>query len=88
MQNTQSLQYEQMQIALQTAQNQASIETPLWAEQLMNAHFNLAFLTDKLDCNDQVYAQTTETTAVHAGPSTSTADQETYIKMPCKSKCH
>ena len=28
-QNTQSLQYEQMQIALQTAQNQTSIETPL-----------------------------------------------------------
>ena len=45
-QNTQSLQYEQMQITLQTVQNQASIETPLQAEQLMNAHFNLAILMD------------------------------------------
>ena len=28
-QNTQTLQYEQMQVALQMAQNQASLETPL-----------------------------------------------------------
>ena len=38
-QNTQSLQFDQMQVALQTAQNQASIETPLKAEQLMTAPF-------------------------------------------------
>ena len=45
-QNTQTLQFDQMQVALQTAQNHASIETPLKAEQLMMAHFNLALLTD------------------------------------------
>ena len=84
-QNTQSLQLDQMQIALQTAQNQASIETSLRLEQLMNAHFNLAILTDNLGCNNQVNAQTTETTAVDTGPFTSTADQETYVKTPCRS---
>ena len=35
-----------MQVALQTAQNNASIQTPLRAEKLMTAHFNLAILTD------------------------------------------
>ena len=30
-QNTQTLQYEQMQVALKTAQNQASLETPMRA---------------------------------------------------------
>ena len=45
-QNTQTLQFEQMQVALQTAQNHASIEMPLKAEHLMTTHFNLAILTD------------------------------------------
>ena len=85
-QNTQSLQYEQMQISLQTAQNQASIENPLRVEQLMNAHFNLAILMDNPGCNDQVNAQTTETAVVHVGPSTSTANQEAFCKTPCRSK--
>ena len=34
-QNTQTIQFEQMQVALQTVQNHASIETTLKAEQLM-----------------------------------------------------
>ena len=46
-QNTQTIQYEQMHAALQTAQNQASLETPLRAEQLMSAHFNLAVLSSE-----------------------------------------
>ena len=85
-QNTQLLQYEQMEITLQRVQNQASTETPLRVEQLMNAHFNLAVLTDNPGCNDQVNAQTTETAVVHAGPSTSTANQETFCKTPRRSK--
>ena len=36
-------------------------------------------------CNKQVNAQTPETAAVDAGPSTSTADQETYPKTPHRS---
>ena len=46
-QNAQALQYDQMHVALQTARNQASIETPLRAEELMTAHFNLAVLSNE-----------------------------------------
>ena len=46
-QNAQALQYDQMHAALQTGRNQSSLETPLWAEELLTAHFNLAVLEDK-----------------------------------------
>ena len=46
----------------------------------MNAHFNLAVLTDDPSCNKHFNAPKSETTAVDAGPSTSTADEETYLK--------
>ena len=39
-QNTQSLQYEQMHVVLQMAQNQASLKTPLRVDKLMTTHFN------------------------------------------------
>ena len=45
-QNAQALQYDQMHVALQTARNQASLETPLRVEELMTAHFNLAVLSN------------------------------------------
>ena len=48
-QNSQVLQYDQMHIALQTARNQASLETPLRAEELLTALFNLAVLEDQKD---------------------------------------
>ena len=48
-QNAQALQYDQMHIALQTARNQASLETPLRAEELMSAHFNLVVLSNETD---------------------------------------
>ena len=79
-QNTQMLQYEQMHVALQTAQNQASLKTPLRAEQLMTAHLNLAVLLNELNTNKATDAQKPETTTVDATLSTSTADEETYIK--------
>ena len=81
-QNTQTLQYEQMHVALQMAQNQASLETPLRAEQLMTAHFNLAVLSNESNTNKAIDAQKPETTTVDATPSTSTTDEETYIKIP------
>ena len=46
-QNAQALQYDQMHAALQTGRNQSSLKTPLWAEELLTAHFNLAVLEDK-----------------------------------------
>ena len=85
-QNTQSLKFEQMQVALQTAHNQASIETPLTAEKLMTAHFNLALLTDNTPCRKPSNAQESEVAAVDASPSTSTSDQEMTHKTPYKCK--
>ena len=82
-QNTQTIQYEQMHVALQTAQNQASLETPLRAEQLMSAHFNLAILSSETSPKDALDAQQPKTTPADAALSTSTADdEETYVKIP------
>ena len=80
-QNLQTLQYDQMHVALQTAQNQASLETPLRVEQLMTAHFNLAVLSNETKTNKTIDAQKPETTMVDTAPSTSTADEETYVKI-------
>ena len=46
-QNSQALQYDHMHAALQSARNQSSLETPLKAEELLTAHFNLAVLEDQ-----------------------------------------
>ena len=83
-QNSQTLQYDQMHVALQTAQNQASLETLLRAKQLMTAHFNLAVLSNETKTNETIDAQKPETTTVDAAPSTSTADEETYVKIPSR----
>ena len=80
-QNSQTLQYDQMHVALQMAQNQTSLETPLRAEHLMTAHFNLVALSNETKTNETIDAQKPETTTVDAAPSTSTADEETYIKI-------
>ena len=81
-QNTQALQYDQMHVALQTARNQASLETPLRAKELMTTHFNLAVLSNETDINKMTDAQKPEATNLDVDPSTSTADEETYIKIP------
>ena len=79
-QNMQTFQFEQMQIAFQTAQNQASIETLLLEEQLMHAHFNLALLQNSCSDNKQSNAKTNKTTTVNTGPSTSATEQEMCVK--------
>ena len=76
------LQYDQMHVALQTARNQASLEMPLRAEELMTTHFNLAVLSNETKTNETINAQKPEATIVDAEPSTSTADEETYVKIP------
>ena len=81
-QNSQMLQYDQVHVALQTAQNQASLEMLLWAEHLMTTHFNLVVLANKTKTNKTIDAQKPETTTVDTEPSTSTADEETYVKIP------
>ena len=85
-QNAQALQYDQKYVALQTARNQASLEMLLRAEKLMTAHFNLAVLSNETDINTTPDAQKPEATILDAEPSASTADEETYIKIP--SHCH
>ena len=81
-QNAQALQYDQMHVALQMARNKASLETPLRAEELMSAHFNLAVLSNETDITKTPDAQKPEANILDAGPSASTADEETYIKIP------
>ena len=68
-QNSQALQYDQMHTALQTARNQASLETPLRAEELLTAHFNLAVLEDQKDTNKSPDAQKSTDTTQDAEPS-------------------
>ena len=83
-QNSQTLQYDQMHVALQMARNQASLETPLSMEELMTAHFNLAVLLNETKTNETVDAKKPEATTLDAEPSTSTADKETYVKIPSR----
>ena len=83
-QNAQALQYDQMHAALQMARNQASLEMPLRAEELMTAHFNLAVLSNKTDINTTSDAQKPEATTLDAEPSASNADEETYVKIPSR----
>ena len=68
-QNSQALQYDQMHTALQTVRNQASLETPLRAEELLTAYFNLAVLEDQKDTNKSPDAQKSTDTTQDAEPS-------------------
>ena len=81
-QNSQALQYDQIHTALQTARNQASLETPLRAEELLKAHFNLAVLEDQKDADISPDAQKPMTTTQDAELSASAPDEQTYIKIP------
>ena len=83
-QNAQAIQYDQMHIALQMARNQASLETPLKAEELMTAHFNLAVLEKEFEINKTTDAQSTEANTLDAEPSASAASEETYVKIPSR----
>ena len=83
-QNSQALQYDHMHAALQTARNQASIEMPLQAEELMTAHFDLAILSNETDITKMPDAQKPEANTLDADPSTSTTDEQTYVKIPSR----
>ena len=71
-----------MDVALQTARNQASLETPLRAEELMTTHFNLGVLSKETEVNKTSDAQKPEATTLGVEPSASAADEETYVKIP------
>ena len=81
-QNSQALQYDQMHTALQTARNQASLETPLRAEELLTAHFNLAVLEDQKDIDKSPDAQKSTDNTQDTEPSASAPNEQTYVKIP------
>ena len=73
-----------MHAALQTARNQSSLETPLRAEELLNAHFNLAVLADQKDVDIGPDAQKPAANIQDAEPSASVPDKQTYVKIPSR----
>ena len=83
-QNSQALQYNQMHAALQTARNQSSLETPLRAEELLTAHFNLAVLEDQKNTAISSDAQKSPDTTQDTEPSASALDDQTYVKIPSR----
>ena len=83
-QNAQALQYDQMHAALQTGRNQSSLETPLRAEELLTAHFNLAVLEDKIITDTSPDAKKSSDNTQDPDPSTSAPDDQTYIKIPSR----
>ena len=79
-QNAQALQYD-MHAALQTGRNQSSLETPLWAEELLTAHFNLVVLEDKTLTDTTPDAKNSPDNTQDPDPSTSAPDNQTYVKI-------
>ena len=80
-QNAQALQYDQMHAALQTGRNQSSLETPLWAGELLTAHFNLAVLEDKTLTDTTPDAKNSPDNTQDPDSSTSAPDDQTYVKI-------
>ena len=71
-----------MHAALQSARNQSSLETPLKAEELLSAHFNLAVLEDQTIKHTNPDAEKSPDNTQNAEPSTSAPDDQTYVKIP------
>ena len=83
-QNSQALEYEQMHTALQTVRNEASLKTPIRAEELLTAHFNLAILEDQKGPDINPNAQKSADTTQDAELSASAPDDQTYVKIPSR----
>ena len=73
-----------MHTALQTARNQASLETPLRAEELLTTHFNLAILEDQKAADKSTDAPKSADNTQDAEPSASAPDEQTYVKIPSR----
>ena len=82
LQNSQALQYDQMHTAVQTARNEASLATPIRAEELLTAHFNLAVLEDHKATDKSTDAPKSADSTQDAKPSASALDEQTYVKIP------
>ena len=73
-----------MHLVLQMARNQASLETPLRADELLTAHFNLVVLSNESNINKTSDAQKPEATTPDPELSASAVDDETYVKIPSR----
>ena len=74
-----------MHAALQSAHNLSSLETPLKAEELLSAHFNLAVLEDQTIRHTIPDAEKSpDNTQKRGKPSTSAPDDQTYVKIPSR----
>ena len=73
-----------MHAALQSARNQSSLETPLKAEELLSAHFNLAVLEDQTIKHTIPDAEKSPDNTHNVEPSTSAPDNQTYVKIPSR----
>ena len=73
-----------MHAALQSARNQSLLETPLKAEELLSAHFNLAVLEDQTIKHTIPDAEKSLDNTQNAEPSPSATDDQTYVKIPSR----
>ena len=73
-----------MHAALQSVRNQSSLETPLKAEELLSAHFNLAVLENQTIQHTILDAEKSPDNTQNAEPSTSAPDDQTYVKIPSR----
>ena len=73
-----------MHAALQSARNQSSLETPLKAEELLSAHFNLAVLEDQTIKHTITDAEKSPDNTQNTEPSLSAPDDQTYVKIPSR----
>ena len=80
-QKSQALQYDQMHTAFQTARNKAFLETPIRAEELLTAHFNLAVLEDHKATDKITDAPKSADITQDAKLSASAPDEQTYVKI-------
>ena len=78
------VQNSQMHTALQTVRNQASLGTPIRAEELLTSHFNLAVLEDQKDIDTGPDAQKSADTTQDAELSASAPDDQMYVKIPSR----
>ena len=71
-----------MHTALQAARNEVSIATPIRAEELLTAHFNLAVLEDHTATDKSTDAPKSTDITQDAELSASVPDDQTYVKIP------
>ena len=81
-QDTHNIVYDQMRTYYQTVHNQATVETPQRAQQLMNSHYNIALLVDY----KQVVNAEMHTKSQPSPDTPGTDSDQTKLKEPATNK--